>query len=82
MSASIYLVKGREKSLLRRHPWIFSKGIERVQGNPIDGDTVEIYTNDGKWLARGARSGSSQIRARVWELPDQTPRASHLPSLV
>ncbi|HDX8453455.1 TPA: hypothetical protein RQN21_003026, partial [Aeromonas hydrophila] len=28
MSASIYLVKGREKSLLRRHPWIFSKGIE------------------------------------------------------
>ncbi|WP_270657396.1 class I SAM-dependent methyltransferase [Aeromonas sp. Y293-4] len=66
MSASIYLVKGREKSLLRRHPWIFSKGIERVQGNPIDGDTVEIYANDGKWLARGAWSGSSQIRARVW----------------
>lgn len=66
MSASIYLVKGREKSLLRRHPWIFSKGIERVQGNPIDGDTVEIYTQDGKWLARGAWSGSSQIRARVW----------------
>ena len=66
MSASIYLVKGREKSLLRRHPWIFSKGIDKVQGNPIDGDTVEIYSNDGKWLARGAWSGSSQIRARVW----------------
>jgi hypothetical protein len=66
MSASIYLVKGREKSLLRRHPWIFSKGIERVQGNPVDGDTVEIFTHDGKWLARGAWSGSSQIRARVW----------------
>ena len=66
MSASIYLVKGREKSLLRRHPWIFSKGIERVQGNPIDGDTVEILTHDGKWLARGAWSGSSQIRTRVW----------------
>ena len=29
-----HLVKGREKSLLRRHPWIFSKGIERVQGKP------------------------------------------------
>jgi 23S rRNA (cytosine1962-C5)-methyltransferase len=33
-----------------------------VQGNPVDGDTVEIFT-DGKWLARGAWSGSSQIRA-------------------
>ncbi|MBP8773201.1 MAG: class I SAM-dependent methyltransferase, partial [Aeromonadaceae bacterium] len=66
MSVFIYLVKGREKSLLRRHPWIFSKGIERVEGNPVDGDTVEIYANDGRWLARGAWSGSSQIRARVW----------------
>ncbi|WP_407921454.1 hypothetical protein [Aeromonas taiwanensis] len=56
--------------------------MERVQSNPIDGDTVEIYTNDGKWLARGVWSGSSQTRARIWELPDRAPRASHLPSLV
>ncbi|MGL5949427.1 MAG: class I SAM-dependent methyltransferase [Aeromonas sp.] len=66
MSARIYLVKGREKSLLRRHPWIFSKGIDRVEGEPVNGDSVEVYAADGRWLARAAWSGASQIRARVW----------------
>ncbi|MDP2532651.1 class I SAM-dependent methyltransferase [Photobacterium damselae subsp. piscicida] len=66
MTASIYLVKGREKSLLRRHPWVFSRGIARVEGNPQLGDTVEIFDNKGQWLARGAYSPQSQIRVRVW----------------
>lgn len=66
MTASIYLVKGREKSLLRRHPWVFSRGIARVEGDPQLGDTVEIFDNKGQWLARGAYSPQSQIRVRVW----------------
>ncbi|HIF9441334.1 TPA: class I SAM-dependent methyltransferase [Photobacterium damselae] len=66
MTASIYLVKGREKSLLRRHPWVFSRGIARVEGDPQRGDTVEIFDNKGQWLARGAYSPQSQIRVRVW----------------
>lgn len=66
MTASIYLVKGRDKALRRRHPWIFSRGIQKVEGKPGLGDTVEIYDHQGQWLARGAYSPQSQIRARVW----------------
>lgn len=66
MTASIYLVKGREKSLRRRHPWVFSRGIQRVEGKPSLGETVEIFDHKGEWLARGAFSPQSQIRVRVW----------------
>ncbi|WP_087025704.1 class I SAM-dependent methyltransferase [Thaumasiovibrio subtropicus] len=66
MTAAIYLVKGREKSLRRRHPWIFSRGIQKVEGKPGLGETVDIYAANGEWIARGAYSPNSQIRARVW----------------
>ncbi|MDK2603279.1 class I SAM-dependent methyltransferase [Vibrio vulnificus] len=71
MSAAIYLVKGREKSVVRRHPWIFSRGIDRVEGNPQLGETVDVYGHDGKWLAKAAYSPESQIRARVWSFGKQ-----------
>lgn len=60
------LAKGREKSLLRRHPWIFSGGVARMEGKARSGETIDIVDHQGKWLARGAYSPSSQIRARVW----------------
>ncbi|EIU7614267.1 class I SAM-dependent methyltransferase [Vibrio vulnificus] len=71
MSAAIYLVKGREKSVVRRHPWIFSRGIDRVEGNPQLGETVDVYGHDSKWLAKAAYSPESQIRARVWSFEKQ-----------
>ncbi|HFQ5258373.1 TPA: class I SAM-dependent methyltransferase [Vibrio vulnificus] len=71
MSAAIYLVKGREKSVVRRHPWIFSRGFDRVEGNPQLGETVDVYGHDGKWLAKAAYSPESQIRARVWSFDKQ-----------
>ncbi|EHV5552866.1 class I SAM-dependent methyltransferase [Vibrio vulnificus] len=71
MSAAIYLVKGREKSIVRRHPWIFSRGIDRVEGQPHLGETVDVYGHDGKWLAKAAYSPESQIRARVWSFEKQ-----------
>ncbi len=66
MTSAIYLVKGRDKSLRRKHPWVFSRGIQRVEGEPSLGETVDVYTNDGQWLAKAAYSPHSQIRARVW----------------
>ena len=66
MTPAIYLVKGREKSLRRKHPWLFSRGISKVEGEPALGETVDIFTHDGKWLAKAAYSPNSQIRARVW----------------
>ncbi|MDE1351947.1 class I SAM-dependent methyltransferase [Vibrio aestuarianus] len=66
MTPAIYLVKGREKSLRRKHPWIFSRGINKVEGEPGLGETVDVLTHDGQWLAKAAYSPTSQIRARVW----------------
>jgi 23S rRNA (cytosine1962-C5)-methyltransferase len=62
----ILLKPGREKSLLRRHPWIFSGAVARLDGTPEPGDTVEVRAAGGEFLARAAYSPVSQIRARVW----------------
>ncbi len=62
----VWLRQGREKSLRRRHPWIFSGAIERVDGVPERGATVDVVAASGEFLARAAYSPASQIRARVW----------------
>ncbi|GAM64686.1 LSU m5C1962 methyltransferase rlmI [Vibrio ishigakensis] len=72
MSASITLAKGRDKSVRRRHPWIFSRGIESVKGDPQLGETVDVLAHNGQWLAKAAYSPKSQIRARVGLLPNKT----------
>ena len=66
----IRLKPGREKSLARRHPWVFSGAIERVEGRPARGDTVEVRAADGRFLAWAAFSPDSQIRARVWSFDE------------
>ena len=63
---SITLKVEREKSMLRRHPWIFEGAIEKTDGIIRSGDTVDILASDGTWLAKAAYSPESQIRARVW----------------
>jgi 23S rRNA (cytosine1962-C5)-methyltransferase len=62
----LILKPGREKSLLRRHPWVFSGAVARVQGGPESGDTVAVHSGSGEFLAWAAYSPVSQIRARVW----------------
>lgn len=62
----IWLKPGREKSLRRRHPWVFSGAIERVEGEVAAGATVELVGSSGEFLGRGAYSPASQIRVRVW----------------
>jgi 23S rRNA (cytosine1962-C5)-methyltransferase len=62
----VWLKPGREKSLRRRHPWVFSGAVGRLEGEAAPGATVDIVASSGDFLARGAWSPSSQIRARVW----------------
>ena len=62
----IILKAGKEKSLLRRHPWVFSGAIGRVAGDPVDGDTVQIYSSQGIFLAHAAYHSKAPIAARVW----------------
>lgn len=66
MVATIHLLAGKEKSLRRLHPWVFSGAIARVKGTPKAGETVSIHSADGDWLGYAAWSPQSQIRARVW----------------
>jgi 23S rRNA (cytosine1962-C5)-methyltransferase len=68
----IILKPGREKSLLRRHPWVFSGAIARVEGSPGAGDTVRIHAQDGRFLALAAYNPVSQISARVWDWREDT----------
>jgi len=72
---AIALKPGREKSLLRRHPWIFSGAIDRVDGDPQSGETVDVFSARGDFLARAAYSPHSQIRARVWTFADEPVNA-------
>lgn len=58
--------EGREKSLLRRHPWVFSGAVERIEGVPQNGDTVAVCDAAGGFLAWAGYSAQSQISARVW----------------
>jgi len=66
ITGQVKLQQGREKSLLRRHPWVFSGAIDSEVGNPKPGETVDVVDSKGKWLARGAYSPLSKIRVRIW----------------
>ncbi len=63
---TLTLKPGREKSLLRRHPWVFSGAVDKTSGNLPPGQTVDVLTARGDFVARAAYSPQSQIRARVW----------------
>jgi 23S rRNA (cytosine1962-C5)-methyltransferase len=60
----IRLRAGKERSLLRRHPWVFEGSIDKGKADP--GETVCVQASDGRFLAWGAYSPSSTIRVRTW----------------
>ncbi len=65
---TIRLREGKERSLLKRHPWIFESAIARGGGDP--GETVRVESHAGQFLAWAAFSPSSKIRARVWSFEE------------
>lgn len=66
MSATVILHPQRDKSLRRRHPWVFASAVDQLKGRCRPGDTVDVHSSEGKWLGRGAWSPESQIRVRMW----------------
>ena len=68
---TIRLRPGKERSLLRCHPWIFESAIAR--GGADAGETVRVESDAGEFLAWAAFSPASKIRARVWSF-DQADR--------
>ncbi len=67
----IRLHPGKDRSLLRRHPWVFASSI--AKGGADSGETVRVESADGQFLAWAAFSPASQIRLRVWSF-EQTER--------
>ena len=66
--SKIILKKGREESLKRFHPWVFSGEIAQIVGEPAEGDVVEGYGQDGKFLAAGHyQIGSIAVRVLSFE---------------
>ncbi|MET0207827.1 MAG: 23S rRNA (cytosine(1962)-C(5))-methyltransferase RlmI, partial [Burkholderiaceae bacterium] len=65
---SLRLRPGKERSLLRRHPWVFESAIAR--GGADAGETVRIESHEGKFLAWAAFSPASKIRARAWSFDE------------
>jgi 23S rRNA (cytosine1962-C5)-methyltransferase len=64
--SQIVIKPGREKSLLRHHPWIFSGAISTIHGAPGIGETVEVISSSGEFLSRAAYNANSNIAGRVW----------------
>ena len=63
----IVLKAGREKSLKRRHPWVFSGAVAKMPAGVDGGETVEVRSADGEFLAVAACNPQSQIVGRVWD---------------
>ena len=62
---------GREKSVLRRHPWLFSGALAPMTDTPKSGETVKAMDEHGRFLGWAAWSGESQIRLRFWNFDEQ-----------
>jgi len=72
-TADLVLKAGKERSLRRRHPWVFSGAVDRVAGPCEPGDTARVVTSDGSFVAWAAYSPASQIVARVWSFDEAEP---------
>jgi 23S rRNA (cytosine1962-C5)-methyltransferase len=59
--AKLHLAPGKDKAVMRRHPWLFSGAVRRVEGNPKEGDLVDVVAADGRWLAVGHYQSDSII---------------------
>ena len=71
---TVTLRPGKERSLVKRHPWVFESSIARGGGDA--GETVRVESHDGRFLAWGAYSPSSKIRVRAWTF-DEQERVDH-----
>lgn len=65
LSQSVVLKRGRERSALHRHPWIFSGAVSQVSGDVQPGDVVDVRAHGGAWLARGTVNPRSDVFVRL-----------------
>lgn len=67
----LILAPGKDKALLRRHPWLFSGAVRRIVGEPQEGDLVDVTAADGQWMAVGHYQNESIIcKVLSFDTPD------------
>jgi 23S rRNA (cytosine1962-C5)-methyltransferase len=68
--ATLLLKPGKERSLLRRHPWVYAAAVARTEGEPAPGSLVAVRASDRQFLAWAAYSPGSMLRARCWSFEE------------
>ncbi len=67
----LVIAPGKEKAILRRHPWIFSGAVRRIDGEPLEGDLVDVVDAQDHWLATGHYQNESIIcKVLDFDTPD------------
>ena len=70
-TVKVVLKSGKDQSMMRYHPWIFSGAIKKIYGDPAEGDIVEVYDNKDSFLGAGHFSpGSIAIRILSFQTAD------------
>ena len=70
---NVFLKKGKAKPFWYRHPWVFSGAVKSVKGKPENGDIVEVFDHDRRFIAKGFYNDQSQIMVRLltWDLHEK-----------
>src|ERR1700758_4557970 len=68
----VVLRQRRARPFYGRHPWVYAGAIDRVEGEPADGDEVELYSHAGHFVARGLYNNRSKIRVRLYSWSPDT----------
>jgi 23S rRNA (cytosine1962-C5)-methyltransferase len=63
----------RARPFFGRHPWVLDSAIDRIDGEPADGDVVDLLTHDGKFVARGLWNSQSRLRVRLYAFDAAVP---------
>src|SRR5271165_5986530 len=62
----VVLKPRRARPFYGRHPWVFAGAIDKVDGQPADGDVVDLVSHTGNFVARGLFNSQSKIRVRLY----------------
>ncbi len=73
MTARIVLQPRRARPFYGRHPWVYPGAIAAVEGNPADGDVVDVCAHEGNFVARGLYNSLSKIRVRLYSWSADVP---------
>lgn len=66
MTARAIVHARRARPFYARHPWVFAGAVERTEGDPADGDEIDLVSHTGNFIARGLYNGRSKVRVRLY----------------